>query len=108
MAAALGLKPSTASWAGEYSTKRDSTAAAVTPRKPTAAAGTGSTMRPAITVTNSDRYHQLYWASPDGGGSSAIVRPMASGKSAASTRWLVDGRDVVGNRCGCSCRNANE
>ena len=55
IAAALGLKAGLASWAGENSTKRESTAAVVTPTKPTAAAGAGSRIRPTMTATNSAR-----------------------------------------------------
>ena len=51
----LALKAGLASCSGENSTKRASTAAVVTPTKPTAAAGTGSRISATMTVTNSAR-----------------------------------------------------
>ena len=50
-AAPVRLKPGCAICAGENSTKRANAAATAIPARPTAAAGIGSTTRPAITVT---------------------------------------------------------
>jgi hypothetical protein len=108
IAALVGLKPVAASCAGENNTNRASTAAAVTPRSPTAAAGTGSTISPTMTVTNSARYHQACCGSPGGGGSRTMTKPIASGRIVASVRPFVPGRAATAGGGACSRANARE
>jgi hypothetical protein len=69
--ALAGLKPALASSAGANSTQGDSTVTTLTPIRPMAAPGSGSSIRPTMTPAKMAKKYQACGARPAGGGISA-------------------------------------
>src|ERR1035437_1938259 len=72
-AALAGLKPGFANSAGAYKTQGERQVTSVTPMRPTAPPGNGSSIRPTITPAKMAKKYQACGASPAGAGSSAIT-----------------------------------
>ncbi|OIQ68080.1 hypothetical protein GALL_503330 [mine drainage metagenome] len=78
-AALAGLKPGFASSAGAYNAQGERTVTSVTPMRPMAPPGNGSSIRPTITPAKIAKKYQACGASPVGAGSSAITTATTMG-----------------------------
>ena len=81
-AAFAGLKPSLAISAGENSTQGASTVTSVTPMRPMAPPGSGSTIRPTMTPAKMAKKYQACCGRPSGAGASASAMTTAMGSKA--------------------------
>src|SRR5512139_163123 len=81
-AALNDLKPGLASSAGENSTHCESTATVVTPIRPIAPPGSGSSISPTITPAKIAKKYQACGARPAGARISAMMTATAMGESA--------------------------
>src|SRR5450755_3087022 len=78
-AALAGLKPGLASSAGAKSTQGASTVTSVTPMRPMAPPGSGSSIKPTMTPANRAKKYQACGAKPAGAGSRAKTIATAIG-----------------------------
>ena len=105
-AALNDLNPGLARSAGENSTHCESTTTVVTPIRPIAPPGSGSSIRPTITPTKIAKKYQACGARPSGGGISATMIATAIGASAFQltcgglTADAVPGGVLAGSRSG--------
>ncbi len=86
-AASGALKPGFASSAGPNSTYGASTATSVTPMRPMAPPGRGSTIRATITPAKIAKKYHACSARPAGGGKRASASVTPIGSSARQERW---------------------
>ena len=85
-----GLKPGFASSAGANSTQGASTVTSVTPIRPMAPPGSGSSISPTMTPAKMAKKYHACGASPAGAGMSAIAIATAIGTSAFQEIFMVD------------------